>query len=84
MELNCVYPKIRIRGLIKIATELSHTTNTENVFFPTESFTNLVCNNCHFSKLGIVHHSFPLKNEKKNRQCTLSSLRKQNEFKFKK
>lgn len=69
MELN---PKVRIRGLIKIATELSHTTNKENVFFfPTESFTNLVYNNCHFSKLGIVHHSFPLKNEKKNRQCTL-------------
>lgn len=33
MELNRVYPKIRIRGLIKIATELSHTTNTENVGF---------------------------------------------------
>lgn len=73
MEYNRVYPKTRIRGLIKIATELSHTANTENVgfFFPTESFTNLVCNNCHFSKLGIVHHSFLLKNEKKNRQCTL-------------
>lgn len=40
MKLNCVYPKVRIRGLIKMAIELSHNKQKIYVLFPTESFTN--------------------------------------------